>query len=90
MSVEQIEVNMISNPADQQKLLGVLRECSDAKTRIASERDYIKEAVSAICDDLQLPKKLVNKMVKVYYNQNFNQEVAEQDLFETFYETIVK
>ena len=77
MSVEQIEVNMISNPADQQKLLSVLRECSDAKTRIASERDYIKEAVSAICDDLQLPKKLVNKMVKVYYNQNFNQEVAE-------------
>jgi hypothetical protein len=54
------------------------------------EKDYIKESVSAIAKDLQLPKRLVSKMVKVYHKQNFDEEVATHEQFETLYETIVK
>jgi hypothetical protein len=40
MSVQQMSVNQISNPADREKLLGVLRECSASMTRIDGEKDY--------------------------------------------------
>lgn len=90
MSVQQLAVNQLSNPADREKLLGVLRECSASMTRIEGEKDYIKESVNNICKNLQLPKRLVNRMVKVYHKQNYDEEVAVHEQFETLYESIVK
>ena len=37
-----------------------------------------------------LPKKTLNKMAKVYHKQNFNQEVAEHEEFESLYEEITQ
>jgi hypothetical protein len=90
MAVQQLSVNQISNPADREKLLNVLRECSASFTRTEGEKDFIKEAVTNICKDLQLPKRLVNRMIKVYHKQNYDEEVAVHEQFETLYETIVK
>ena len=90
MTVQQLEVNVLSNPADRDKLLKVIRECSDSMTRIEGERDFIKESVTSICEELQLPKKLVNKMLKTYHKQNYDEEVAVHEQFETLYETVVK
>lgn len=90
MAVKQMSVNQLSNPADRDKLLKVIRECSDAMLRAQAEKDYIKEAVTDISKQLTLPKKLVAKMVKVYYKQNYDEEVATHDQFETLYETVVK
>ena len=90
MAIQQVSVNQISNPADREKLLKVIRECSDSMTRAQAEKDYIREAVTDISKQLQLPKKLVAKMVKVYYKQNYDEEVAVHDQFETLYETVVK
>jgi hypothetical protein len=90
MAVQQISVNAISNPADREKLLKVIRECSDSMTRIQGEKDFVRESITEISKQLQLPKRLVAKMVKVYYKQNFDEEVATQDQFETLYETVVK
>jgi hypothetical protein len=90
MAVVQLSVNQISNPADQKKLLDVLKECSGAMTRMEGEKDYIKESVTAIAKDLQLPKRLVSKLVKVYHKQNYDEEVATHEHFESFYDTIVK
>jgi hypothetical protein len=90
MAIQQVSVNQISNPADREKLLKVIRECSDSMTRAQAEKDYIREATADISKQLQLPKKLVSKMVKVYYKQNYDEEVAVHDQFETLYETVVK
>jgi hypothetical protein len=90
MSVQQLSVNQLSNPADREKLLNVLRECSGSLTRMEGEKDFIKEAVTNVCKDLQLPKRLVNRLVKVYHRQNFDEEVAVHEQFESLYETIVK
>lgn len=90
MAVQQLSVNTLSNPADREKLLGVLKECSNSLTRMEGEKDYIKESTTNIAKDLQLPKKLVAKMVKVYHKQNYDEEVAVHEQFETLYETVVK
>jgi hypothetical protein len=90
MSIQQLSVNQLSNPADREKLLKIIRECSDAMIRAQAEKDYVKEAVTDISKQLQLPKKLVSRLVKVYHKQNFDEEVAVHEQFETLYETVIK
>ena len=90
MSVQQLSVNTLSNPADREKLLGVLKECSNSMTRMEGEKDYIKEAITNISKELELPKRLVSKMAKVYHKQNYDEEVAVHEQFESLYETVVK
>lgn len=90
MSVQQMSANLLSNPKDREDLLKVLRECADSMTRIKAEKDFMKEAVSDVCKKLDVPKRLVNRMVKVYHKQNYDEEVAVQDQFEILYETVVK
>ena len=90
MAIQQMSVNLLSNPADREKLLKVIRECSDAMVRAAAEKNFIKEATTDISKQLQLPKKIVQRMVKVYFKQNYDEEVAVHDQFETLYETVVK
>jgi hypothetical protein len=50
----------------------------------------LRKKKSSVSKQLQLPKKVVAKMVKVYFKQNYDEEVAVQDQFETLYETVVK
>ena len=89
MSTQQFQIPQINNPADRQKLLRVIRECSDSMTRISGEKDFIREEVKEISKQLELPKALVNRLIKVYHKQNYDQEVATHEQFETLYETVV-
>jgi hypothetical protein len=90
MAVQQLSINQISSEADQKKLLDCLRGCSASMTRMEGESDYIKESIAAVSKNLQLPKKLVARMVKVYHKQSYDEEVATHEQFETLYETVVK
>jgi len=90
MAIQQMATNILSNPKDREDLLKVLKECSDSLTRVKAEKEFVKEAVTDVCKKLDIPKRLVNRMVKVYHKQNYDEEVATQDQFETLYETVVK
>ena len=81
---------MISNPADRKKIKDALQEISDAMTRIAAEKDIIKEIVADVSDNFQMEKKTVNKMARVYHKQNFINEQQAFDEFETLYTNIVE
>jgi hypothetical protein len=89
MAVKQLTINQLSEP-DREKLFKIIRECSDSMTRMDAEKDYVREAIADTSKAMQLPKKLVAKLVKVYHKQNFDEEVAVQEQFENLYETIVK
>lgn len=89
MSVEQFSVNSISNPADREKLMKVISECSNALVRIQGERDYIKEAVTEISKKFQIPKRLLNRLIRTYYKQNFDEEVAVSEQFQELYEQVI-
>lgn len=79
----------ISSPADRKKIRDALQEASNSLTRISAERDLIKEIVKELSENFELPKKQVNKMVRVYHKQSFSEEVAAQDEFEQLYEEVV-
>ncbi len=89
MAVQQLTINQLSDP-DKEKLFKVIKECSDSMTRQDAEKDFVRESISETAKTMQLPKKLVARLVKVYHKQNFDEEVAVHEQFETLYETVVK
>lgn len=89
MAVQQLTINQLSQP-DREKLFKIVQECSNSMTRIEGENDYIREAITETAKQMQLPKKMVAKLVRVYHKQNFDEEVAVHEQFETLYETVVK
>jgi len=79
----------ISSTYDRKKIRDALQEASNSMTRIGAERDLIKDIAKDISDTYQIPKKQVNKMIRVYHKQSFSEEVAIQDEFEQLYEMVV-
>ena len=83
-------MSQISNPADRQKIKKMLSEVSDSMTRIAAERDLIKETIKEMSQEFNLSKRQLNRMAKVYYKQNFSREQEEHSEFEDLYTSIVE
>jgi len=89
MAVKQMTINQLSEP-DRDRLFKVIKECSDSMTRQDAEKDFVRESIAETSKNMQLPKKLIARLVKVYHKQNFDEEVAVHEQFETLYETVVK
>lgn len=88
---EKDKVNAVpSNPKDRERLQGIIKELSTSMLRIESEREYQKEAVSEISDDLQIPKKTIKQMAKDYHNNQFDQNVDEFEEYRHLYETVME
>jgi uncharacterized FlaG/YvyC family protein len=83
-------MNQISSPADRVKIKKMLGEISNSMTRIAAERDLIRETIAELSKEFELPKKYLNRMAKVYHKQNFQIEQANHEEFEDLYVSIVE
>jgi hypothetical protein len=90
MAVQQLAVNVLSNQKDREKLFKMRQEASNSLTRVEAERGLITDMVAEACQELKLPKRLVNKLVKVYHKQNYAEEVALHEDFERLYEAVAK
>ena len=77
-----------SNPEDIKKINGNLQEIADAMTRIAAERELIKDIKAVMKEDFDLPPKYISKLVKTYYNQDFDTQEVENEDFCELWETI--
>jgi hypothetical protein len=77
-------------PNDKLKLEAALKDMATSMTRVAAERDLQKNVIGDICEELQLNKKVFRKLARVYYKQNFDDEVATHQEFETLYETVTQ
>ena len=76
--------------ADKEKIKATLDTISGHMTEIEDERDYIKEAVADVCEEFELDKRSFRKMARCYHNQNFSEEVATHEEFESLYKSIVE
>jgi DNA-directed RNA polymerase subunit N (RpoN/RPB10) len=83
-----VSVNSLSQ-TDKDKLKGVIKELDDSMTRVAAEKELQKEAITKVCDELGLDKKLIRRMAKTHFKANFNDEVEENSKFEDFYTVIM-
>ena len=81
---------MLSNPADKVKIKKLMTEISNSYTRIAAEKDLIKETIAEMHKEFDIPKKILNKMARTYYKQSFLLEQQESEEFENLYTQVVE
>ena len=79
---------MLSNPEDRKKLYNCVIEISNSMTRMDGERDFQKEAIDAIAEELDIEKKYVRKVANIYHKQNMNTVKMENEEVEELYEII--
>jgi hypothetical protein len=78
------------NANDKLKLMGAIKDMSTSLTRMDAERDLQKNIKNDICKELDLNKKVFTKLAKTYHKQNFSEEVALHEEYETLYENVTK
>jgi hypothetical protein len=78
------------NPNDKLKLISAIKDMSTSLTRMDAERDLQKNIKNDICKELDLNKKVFTKLAKTYHKQNFSEEVALHEEYETLYENVTK
>ena len=79
---------MLSNPADREKLLASIKEMSNSMTRVDAEKDFQKDIIDKVNDELGLEKKYVRKLATIYHRQNFTTVQQEQEELVELYEAI--
>lgn len=84
-----VSINSLSSE-DKKKLKGVIQELNDSLTRVASERDYQKEAIAKLYDELGVDKKIIRRLAKTYFKANFSEEQEGNRQFEEFYDGVMK
>ena len=77
-----------SSDSDKQRIKGAMNEISASYTRIDAERDFIKEAIISLEDDVGIPKKYLAKMAKIYHKENVSELISEIEVIEALLETI--
>jgi CBS-domain-containing membrane protein len=58
--------------------------------RIDSEKAYIKEAIEVLNDKVDIDKKYLNKLARVYHKQTLAQVTGEMEDLEALYESCLK
>ena len=76
---------MLSNPKDRERLLNAIKEIDNSLTRVSAERDFQKDAINSVADELDLEKKYVRKLASIYHKQNLSQVQQEtEEVFELY------
>ena len=77
-----------SSPADRKKIRDAMNEISHSYTRIAAEKDFIKEAIDVLEDDHDLPKKYLRKVATAYHKQNITETTEVVSDVEALYDAL--
>jgi uncharacterized FlgJ-related protein len=77
-----------SSEEDRKKIRGAMEEISNSYTRVEAERDFVKDAINALADEVDIPKNILRKMAKIYHKQNINDVVSEVEDIEALMESI--
>jgi hypothetical protein len=74
---------------DKVKVKNAIKEISNSMTRIESERDLIKNIISDLAENVEVDKRQIRKMARVYHKQNYTEEQDSFAQFQELYENIV-
>ena len=77
-------------PAQVQTLKDGIKEMSVVLSRIDNEKQALKDIQNSIYDELKIPKKIINKLAKVYHKKSFQEESTEHAEFESLYTVVVE
>ena len=84
MNIEALTVE------DRKILRKAIIELNDSMTRAGAERELQKEILTETNGKLGVDKRLIRRMAKAYFKANFNDEVEENNTFESFYDEVMR
>ena len=73
---------------DRKRIRDAMEEISNSYTRTEAERDFVKEAINNLAEDVDIPKNILRKMARIYHKQNMQDVVAEVEDIEALMESI--
>lgn len=79
-----------SDPAVRKAIRDAVTEASNVLTMIEGQKEALKAIVSRVKEDLEVPKRTFNKMVKTFHKQEYAAVVHENEVFQVFYENIME
>ena len=62
---------MLSTEADRTKVFDCIKEMSNSMARVDSEKEFQKDAAEALADKVEIDKKHINALAKIYHKQSF-------------------
>ena len=75
--------------AEKKVVQDALEEMVNSMTRVAAEKDLMKEIVASVKEKTTVQPKVFKKMAKVAFKANFSEEVALHEEFEELYQQVV-
>jgi archaellum component FlaC len=78
-----------SSPEDRKRIQACMSEISNSLTRMDAERDFIKEAIIALAEDVDVDKKTLRKMATIYHKQNLSEVTGEMEDLQALYEAVM-
>ena len=80
---------MISSPEDRKKVFDCLKELDASMLRASAEKDFQKEAIERLTEQVEIDKKHVKSMARIYHKQNFTEVTQDNEDLVALYEEIV-
>lgn len=74
---------------DKQKIKNAIVEISNSMTRTEAEREFIRETIKRMNDEEGIDRRLLRKMARAYHKNNFQDETALNDEFETLFTEVM-
>lgn len=79
-----------SGKEERRKLKTMIVEMTNVLSRIDSEREHYKEISSAANEEFEIEKKVINRLARTMYKNNYADLQAENEHFEFLYESLVE
>ncbi len=87
---EDTELAVPSDPAIRKKIRDAVAEASAILQMIDDRKEQMKDIVNMAKDDLEVPKRTFNRMVKAFHKQSYVDMVQDDNTFQLFYENIME
>ena len=73
---------------DRKRIRGAMEEISNSYTRVEAERDFVKDAINDLSEEVDIPKNILRKMARIFHKQNMADVVSEVEAIEALMESI--
>jgi phosphopantothenate synthetase len=86
-SNSQIDINSLS-VADREALKKTITIIDGVLTTMSAEREYIKNAIDELAENINVDKKLIRKLAKTFNKASFEMDKLDNETFEEIYTTL--
>lgn len=85
---EDVEFVLPSSPEDRKKIKEAIHEIVGALQFIDDKKAFIKDVVTMLKDNFEMPKKISTKMAKTLFKQDYQDVIQDSSMFEVIYENL--